>query len=185
MKKDIFLSGLLGGFVFLVWTIISSSVLPLSGDIPKEITDDKEIHTLLKEKLVEGGIYWLPGHTSQTEEQYPDYDNEPIFYVFYAGATPSRMIVPTIVELLCIFLAPVVAAWLLSRASEEILAKYARRVVFVMGIGLLIAIYGDLFSQKPLDLMLLSSVNNLIVWALVGLVLAWRIKPKITKTITG
>lgn len=63
-------------------------------------------------------------------------------------------------------------------ASEKILATYARRVLFVTVLGLLFAVYGDLYSQKPLDLILLSSINNVITWTLVGLVLAWRIKPE-------
>lgn len=180
--KNIMLSGLLGGFVIFAWIIISSSIMPLSGDLPQEIPGDKEIHTMLKNKIPESGIYWLPGHTGQVEGQYPDYNNEPIFYIFYAGATPSTMIVPTIVEILCVFLTTIIAAWLLSRASEEILAKYSRRVFFVTSIGLLFAVYGDLYSQKPLNLILLSSANNLVIWALVGLVLAWKIEPQITRT---
>jgi hypothetical protein len=182
MKKDIMLSGLLGGFMIFAWIIISSSILPINGDLPEEIPGDKEIHTMLKNKTLESGIYWMPGHTGQAEGQYPDYDNEPIFYIFYAGATPNTMIVPTIVEILCIFLTTMIAAWLLSGASEKILAKYSRRVLFVTSIGLLFAVYGDLYSQKPLNLILLSSINNLISWTLVGLVLAWRIKPQLTKT---
>lgn len=178
MKKEILLSGLLGGFVIFVWIIISTSIIPLSGDMPKQIPDDKEIHTMLKSKIPESGIYWMPGHEGQSKGLYPDYDNEPIFYIIHGGVTPGTMIAPTIVEILCILLAPIIVAWILSMASEKILAKYMRRVLFVTVIGLLFAVYGDLYSQKPLDLMALSSLNNVIVWMLVGLVLAWRIKPK-------
>ena len=181
MKKEIVLSGLLGGVIIIVWIIISTSLIPLSGDIPKQIPDDKEIHTMLKGKIPESGIYWLPGHAGQAKGLYPDYENEPIYYIFYGGVTPSTFIAPTIVEILCIFLTPIIAAWLLSKASEKILAKYTRRVLFVIVIGLIFAVYGDLFSQKPLDLILFSSINNVITWTLMGLVLAWRIKPKSVK----
>ncbi len=162
MKKEILLSGLLGGLVIFVWIIISSSIIPLSGNIPKEIPDDKEIHAKLKNKIHESGIYWLPGHAGQEEGLYPDYDNEPIFYIIYGGVTPSSMTAPTIVEILCILLTPIIAAWILSKASEKILSGYTRRALFVMAIGLLFAVYGDLFSQKPLDLILMSSINNVI-----------------------
>ena len=184
MKKDILLSGLLGGLVIFAWIIISSTIIPLSGNVGNEIPDDKDIHTMLKNKIPESGIYWLPGHTGQEEGLYADYGNEPIFYIFYAGATPNTMIAPTIVEILCILLTPIIAAWILSKASEKILAKYTRRVLFVTVIGLLFAVYGDLYSQKPLGLILLSSINNVIIWALVGLVLAWRIKPKRGATVS-
>jgi hypothetical protein len=182
MKREILLSGLLGGLVIFAWIILSTSIIPLSGDLPKQIPDDKEIHTLLKDKIPESGIYWLPGHEGQTKGLYPDYDNEPIFYIIHGGVTPGTMMAPTIVEILCIFLTPIIAAWILSMASETILARYTRRVLFVTGIGLLFAVYGDLYSQKPLDLVALSSLNNVIVWTLVGLVLAWRIKSKKLET---
>jgi hypothetical protein len=70
-----------------------------------------------------------------------------------------------------------IAAWLLSVASERILAKFSRRVLFVAVLGLFLAVFGDISSEKPLDLILLSSVQNLISWTLAGLVIAWRIKP--------
>jgi hypothetical protein len=60
MKKEILLSGLLGGFVILAWLIISRGPLALSGDLPEAIPNDKDIHTALKEKIPEPGIYILP-----------------------------------------------------------------------------------------------------------------------------
>lgn len=181
MKKKILLSGLLGALVIMVWITISSEIILLSGDKTEEIQDDKEIHSILKNRLQKSGIYWLPGHEGQNQGQYADYENEPIFFVYYAGTTPGTMIAPTIVEFVSIFLTPMIAAWLLSMASMKILARYSRRVLFVAVIGLLFAVYGDLFSHKPLDRMLLSSINHVIAWTLVGLVLAWRIKPEKAK----
>jgi hypothetical protein len=46
-----------------------------------------------------------------------------------------------------------------------------------MGLGLFIAVYGDLFIQKPADRIILTSINHLVGWMLAGLVIAWRIKP--------
>ncbi len=181
MKKEILLSGLLGGLVIFGWIIVSTTVLPLHGDAPEEIPGDKEIHSLLKDRIPESGIYWMPGHGEREEGRYPDYENEPIFVVYYAGTTPATMMAPTIVELACILLAPMIAAWLLSMASEKILAGYGRRVLFVTVIGLLFAVYGDLFSNKPLDLILLSSINSIVVWTLVGSVIGWRITLKKVK----
>jgi len=83
-----------------------------------------------------------------------------------------------IFELFCIFAAPIIAAWMLSVTSERILAKYSRRVLFVTVLGLFLAVFGNVFSEKPLDIILLSSINTLITWTLVGLVIAWRIKPE-------
>lgn len=80
-------------------------------------------------------------------------------------------------ELFCILVAPIIAAWLLSLTSEKVLAKYSRRVLFVTILGLFLAVFGDVLSEKPNDRILLSSINSLITWFLAGLVIAWRIKP--------
>lgn len=179
MKKRILLSGLLGGIVILVWQIISTSLLPLSGDLPSPIPNDKEIHTALKEKITEPGIYFIPDHPEENQDSYPDYENEPLFFIYFAGTTPDTVFGQMIFELFSILFTPIIAAWMLSVTSDSILTKYSRRVLFVMVLGLFLAVYGDLFSQKPADLIILSSINNLITWTLVGLVIAWRIKPDI------
>ncbi len=177
MKKEMFLSGLLGGIVIFTWTIISTSLLPVSGKRAQPVPNDKEIHTLLKERITEPGIYFLPDHPDENSADYPDYENEPIFSVIYGGRTPGKFLGQMIFELFCIFAAPIIAAWMLSVTSERILAKYSRRVLFIAVLGLFLAIFGNVFSEKPLDYILLSSINSLITWALVGLVVAWRIKP--------
>lgn len=177
MKKEILLSGLLGGIVIFAWLIISSELLRVSGNRAQPIPNDKEIHTLLKERITEPGIYFLPDHPDGNRNDYPDYDNEPIFSVIYGGRTPGTFLGQLIFELFCIFAAPVVAAWMLSMTSERILAKYSRRVLFVAALGLFLAVFGDVFSEKPMGNILLSSINSLIIWTLVGLVIAWRIKP--------
>jgi len=177
MKKEILLSGLLGGVVIFVWLIVSTALLPLNGNSANQIPNDKEIHTILKEKIRQSGIYFLPDHPDENQDDYPDYENEPVFSIIYGGRTPSTFMGQFIFELLCIFIAPMVAGWLLSMASESILAKYSRRVLFVAVLGLFLAVFAELFSPKPLDKILLSSLNNVITWALVGLVIAWRIKP--------
>jgi hypothetical protein len=178
MKKEILLSGLLGGIVIFAWLIISTGPLPVNGDIQESIPNDLEIHTLLKERIKEPGIYFVPGHAEENEEDlYPDYGNEPIFSIIYGGRTPDTFVGQFVYELFCIFAAPMIAAWLLSLASEKVLSKYSRRVLFVLILGLFLAVYGDLRSEKPMDRILLSSINNLITWFLAGLVIAWRIKP--------
>jgi hypothetical protein len=178
MKKEMLLSGLLGGIVIFAWLIISAGPLQISGNRAHPIPNDKEIHTLLKEKITEPGIYFLPDHPNENRNDYPDYENEPIFSVIYGGRNPNTFLGQMIFELFCIFAAPVIAAWMLSVTSERILAKYSRRVLFVAVLGLFLAVFSELFSEKPLDNILLSSMNTLITWTLVGLVIAWRIKPE-------
>jgi hypothetical protein len=178
MKKEILLSGLLGGIVIFVWLVISTGPLQISGNRALPIPNDKEIHTLLKERITEPGIYFLPDSPDENRDEYPDYENEPLFSIIYGGRTPGTFLGQLIFELFCIFAAPVIAAWMLSATSERILAKYYRRVLFVVVLGLFLAVFSDVFSEKPLDNILLSSINSLITWTLVCLVIAWRIKPE-------
>lgn len=174
MNKEILFSGFLGGLVLILWLFVTTTVVPISGDIADRIEGDKEIHSLLKDKIPETGIYWLPSDRSQ----FSDYRNEPLFVVYYPGTTPSKWITPMIVVALLALVSPMIVGWLLSKASVRILSRYSSRVLFVTVIGLLFAAYGDVYSVKPLDKMLLSSISNVIVWTLVGLILAWRIRPK-------
>ncbi len=177
MKKEILLSGLLGGIVIFAWLVISIELLPVSGHRAQPIPNDKDIHAVLKERITEPGIYFLPDHPDENSVDYPDYENEPIFSVIYGGRTPGTSLGQLIFELFCIFTAPAIAAWMLSVASERILTKYSRRVLFVAVFGLFLAVFGEVFSEKPVDYILLTAANSLITWALVGLVIAWRIKP--------
>ena len=86
MKKEILLSGLLGGIVIFVWLIIGGGLLLLNGDRPDPIPNDLEIHTLLKERIREPGYYFLPDHPDEGKENlYPDYGNEPLFFITYGG----------------------------------------------------------------------------------------------------
>ena len=183
MKKQILLSGLLGGIVIFAWLIIGSSLLHLNGDRPAPIPNDLEIHTLLKERVSEPGYYFLPDHPKEGEENvYPDYGNEPLFFITYGGRTPNTFMGQLFYEIFCFIVAPMIAAWLLSVASDKILAKYSRRVLFVTVLGLFLAVYGDVLSEKPMDRILLSSINALLTWFLAGLVIAWRIRPMAWKS---
>ncbi len=178
MKKQILLSGLLGGVVILVWLIISLGPLQLSGDFPKPIPNDKDIHTALKEGIAKPGVYYCPDSSKEIRDRYPNFGNEPVFTIVASGRTPDAFLEQLIFEMVCIFGAAMIAAWLLSMASERVLARYSRRVFFVAVVGLFLAVCGDMFSDKPIGLILLSSLHHLITWILAGLVIAWRIKPR-------
>lgn len=183
MKKEIMLSGLLGGIVIFAWLILSTTLLPLNGHLPEPIANDLEIHTLLKDTIEDPGIYFVPDHPKEGEENlYPDYGNEPIFSIIYGGRTPDTFTGQLVYELFCFFVAPMVAAWLLSMASEKVLAKCSRRVFFVTVLGLFVAVFGEALSDKPMNKILLSSVNSLIAWFLAAWAIAWRIKPMAKKS---
>ena len=113
---------------------------------------------------------------------FPDYLNEPIFAVTYKGYTHSTVPGFASVGVLSFLLAPMAAAWLLSQASDRVLATYFRRLLFVTALGLFIAVSSDLLrgltDEQPFPAVAEMAIASVITWALVGLVVAWRIKPE-------
>jgi len=177
MKREILLSGLLGGVVMFAWLIVTHGPLPLSGDSPRPIPNDKEIHTILKERLSDSGIYYTPDSSDESRVLYPNFGTEPLFIVTATGRTPDSFLGQLLLELFCIFSAPLIAAWLLSVTSVRILGRFFLRLVFVAVLGALVAVCSGMSSDAPIEIIALSSLNSLIMWGLAGLVIAWRIKP--------
>ena len=82
-----------------------------------------------------------------------------------------------IAQLVLTFAASLLVAGLLSMASSEILAQYSRRVAFIICIGLLLAISGDLpkygIGGYPASSALLLAANHVLSWSLAALAMAW------------
>ncbi len=175
MMKQVIPGGLLGGVALLAWLIVSVGVLKLTDDRHEPLMHDLGIHDLLKQRITEPGIYYGPVGEGDNGEALLK-SNEPFFVIMYSGRTTDEFGAPLIYALICIFVAALIAAWLLFVSSDWILAKYSRRVLFVTALGLLLAVAGDIVNEKPTMSIVLSSVNLVIGWALVGLVIAWRVR---------
>jgi hypothetical protein len=180
MTKKVIIAGLLGAVVLIVWTFIVNGVLGLHSSLyMKEIRAERVVYETLKEHIVEPGRYTCnPELTS--EGRFPP--GEPVFSVLYGGmgheAAGSLMLVGLVVFLI----SPLIGAWMLSQASKRVLSSYPRKVLFFAVIGLLFAVFGDLVEfgiggHPPKDVFLLG-VHHVVVWTLVGLVVAWRMKPE-------
>jgi hypothetical protein len=80
------------------------------------------------------------------------------------------------------FLPPIIGAWMLSLTSRRIISSFPRKVLFFMGFGLLFALFGDLMDFDiggyPLNDAILLAVHDILAWTVVGLVVAWRIRPE-------
>jgi hypothetical protein len=80
------------------------------------------------------------------------------------------------------FLAPMIGAWMLSQISARVKSSYPRKVLFFVAIGLLFAIFSDLknfgIGSYPVKDAIILAMNHIIVWILIGLVIAWCIKPE-------
>jgi hypothetical protein len=184
MKKDIVIAGLLGGFAIFVWIFLSKSILPMSGSVSiKSFDNQPEIHQMLKERITETGKYAVPYLPEWEQNQIPDYGNQPVFKITYTGfthnsASGTSMILP----LITIFVVLMIAAWLLSVASEKILAKYSRRFLFVSVLGFAVVLFSNVirssFDSQPMEHIVFYVITDMVTWLIAGLIIAWRIKPK-------
>ena len=179
MTKQIIIAGLLGAFVLIIWTFLINGIFrfKVSMDM-KSIPNEREVYEVLKENIFEPGRYACnPQLTS--DRRFPE--GEPVFSVLYGGVGHEAAGGHMIFGLVIFLITPIIASWLLSQASEKILSNYFRKVSFFAGIGLLFAIYGDLtnfgIGDYPFSDALLFALHSIIVWTVVGLIIAWRIKP--------
>lgn len=184
MTKDILISGVLGGMVMFAVMAACRLLLPGVGNSGfRTMPDQAPIHAALKERIREPGRYVCPYlGPDDASAVFPDYLNEPIFEVTYKGHTHATVPGFASAGMFAFLLGPMAAAWLLSQASTRVLASYFRRVVYVATLGLFLAVAADLLraltDELPLTTVAGMAGVSVISWVLVGLVLAWRIKPE-------
>ena len=189
MKKDVLVAGLLGGAVMLVWLFATNAVLPIKSNLIHKViplANQLEIHEVLKDNITQSGTYSVPYLSPQEEAQLADYRNQPVYSITYEGYTHSGSGGGTVmssfpVTLLALFIPPLIAAWMLSVASAAILSKFSRRFFFVAVLGVIVALYDDVlqmaFGPQPKDYLTFLAINNVLAWALTGLVIARMIRP--------
>lgn len=179
MTKKVIVSGFLGGVVLMIWTFIVNGIFGLNSRIQmKTIPNERQVYEVLKENVTASGRY-ICNPELTTERRYPE--GEPVYSVLYGGmgheAAGSLMLIGLVVFLLT----PTIAAWMLSKTTEETLSRYPRKVLFFTAIGLLFALFGDMtrygIGDYPMRDSLILSLHNIVVWTVAGLVVAWRIKP--------
>ncbi|UCE24494.1 MAG: hypothetical protein JSU74_00135 [Candidatus Zixiibacteriota bacterium] len=185
MTKDIITAGLLGGLVILIWLTIAHGMLPFKRYYTlKTFPDQLEVHRLLKANITEPGMYSVPYYSSpeQAAALADEYRNQPVYEITYLGYTHDTMRGLLSTSIVAIFLTPLMAAWILSMASARILKSYRRRLMYVVALGLFLVVWdnwmGQLTDEKLVGLAIFYAVANIVAWLLAGLVIAWKVKPK-------
>ncbi|NIN64410.1 MAG: hypothetical protein GTO63_06855 [Anaerolineae bacterium] len=183
MPKRVITAGLLGGVVLIVWTFVVDGVFRLNASINmKQVAEERQVYEVLKQHIVDPGRYVVnPELTS--ERRFPG--GEPVFSVLYGGVGHESAGSFMLVGLVVFLLAPLIGAWMLSQASGPVLSSYPRKVLFFVAIGLLFAIFTDLMSfgigGYPIGDAIVLAGSHIVSWTLVGLVVAWRIRPEPTQ----
>lgn len=179
MTKKILISGLLGGVVLILLTFILNVVFGFKSSMDmKQISNERQVYEILKENITEPGRYiFNPEVTPETG--FPG--AEPVFSVLYSGIGHEAAGSLMLAELVIFFLAPIIAAWMLSLTSKQVMSSYFRKVLFFAAIGLLFAVYSDFsnfgIGNYSLSDTLILAAHNIFIWTIVGLVVAWRMIP--------
>ena len=186
MSKDIVTAGILGGVVMFVCLAAGRIFLPdFDNSGFRMLPDQVPMQAALKERIKTPGTYvcpYLP--PNQDTALFPDYWKEPVFTITYTGYTHSTVPGFGSIGVFSFLLAPLAAGWLLSQASDRVLATFSRRWIFVTTLGLFVAVSSDLLraltDEQKLPAVAVAVLGTVITWLLIGLVLAWRIRPRPT-----
>jgi hypothetical protein len=179
MKNHVFVSGLAGAVVFLVLTFILNGILGFNARFSmKQVPNEPEIYNMLKSTITEPGRY-LCNPSPTPDGRFPD--NEPVFGIQYSGAGHEAAGLGMIFGLVQFLMMPMIGAWLLSKTSEQYRSRFVDRVSFFLMIGFLAAITGDLngygIGGSPLSLALMFAARTVGMWTIVGVVIAFLMRP--------
>jgi hypothetical protein len=179
VAKRVIVAGLLGGVVIMVWMILVNGILGFNSRINmKRLSDERAVYEILKNNITEPGRYVC--NPEGTPTGYPP--DEPVFSILYGGMGHEAAGRNMLIQLPFFFIAPMVAAWMLSATLKKTVESPLRRTAFVACIGLLLGVWGHLgnygIGGYPLESTIALMVHDIVLWALVGLVLAWRIRPE-------
>ena len=179
MLKKVIIPSIWGGIVLFVWTILINGFLGFNSRMNmNRVQNETHVYEILKENIEEPGRYSVnPQITS--ERRFPE--GEPVFSVLYGGLGHEAAGWIMLVQFPIFFLAPFIGTLLLSFTSDKFLKSYWRKVLYFTGIGLIIALFTDLnnfgIGECPFIDALIFAAHDILVWTVVGIVVAWRIKP--------
>jgi hypothetical protein len=143
-----------------------------------QIPNESLVYETLKANIVEPGRYTCNPEPTP-DGRFPQ--GEPVFGVLYSGVGHESAGGLMLFDFFSLLLAPIIGAWMLSQTSQRVMSSYMRKVLFFTAIGLLFALFSDLMNygigNYPLNNAIILAVHSIVVWTVVGLVVAWRMKP--------
>jgi len=174
MRKRILLPAVFGFLVLVAWTFVVNGVLRFNASLTMiSPPDEAVVYEMLKERIVEGGVY-VANPEVEPGVGFPW--GEPVFTIMYSGFGHEAAGRMQWVHLAVGILSMIVAATLLSLAGPRVQARYAYRALYVLGLGVLLALVCDVpgmgIGGQPERTALLFAANRVAVWTLIGLAMA-------------
>jgi hypothetical protein len=178
MVKRLFLAGTAGGLAVILLSIVVNGVFGFRSRVDlNRIADERRVYDVLKECILKPGAY-MCNPQEEAGRGFPP--GEPVFSIRYGGMGHESAGMLFLLDLAIAFATAILAAWLLSLASDRVLRGYLRSAGFVALIGLVVALFGDLpkmgIGGYPPESALLLSAYDIVSWAVCGLVIAWLMR---------
>jgi len=174
-------TGLLAGLVGILWTMLTLGLIPVRDTMGwKEVPNEAVVLEALDANLTDTGLYLVPGHSPPDSLFRSRHSDGPLFRV-HSLRNGTEGPIRAFISILSLLLAPLIPAWFLSRICQRGTPPYPTRVFIVTLFGVFLTLAGEIqlwgMELYPLLYSLLLSVNAIISWMVIGLFLAWRIKP--------
>ena len=188
----IVVAGFLGAIMLFLWGFFSWAILPLHKTTIHTLSNEDIIVAAFKAGNLETGTYMVPGMAGESEASKKAHSEKmksgPIAMIHYSTNGYEEVDVMYMLRgFLIEFLAAMMAASLLGKLSWSLASKFGARVRFVLMLGIFLAIATRLSDWAwlgyPAGFTISLIIDDIIGWALAGLVIAWRMKPLMTKTI--
>jgi len=174
--KRILIASVLGGIVLFIWGALSHMVFGIGDAGVKSMPNEEAVRSALGANIQEAGFYFFP--TPDAEQNLPAGPSGILIYHpdDALQMTSKQLITELITNILCAW----IAAMLMMKAMGG-LAGTGARVMFVAMLGLFATAAVDIpywnWYGFPGDYTLGALIDNLIGFTLVGVMLAWRLKP--------
>ena len=186
MKKTI-LAGLSGGILLLAWFSVVDGLIGFRRNVAmRELADERLVYAFLSEHIRTPGRYVLNPQVLP-EHRFPG--EEPIYSVQYSGLGHADAGQEMLAGLVIMIAAPLAGAILLANASGRVMSRYLTRFLFFSGIGFVMALFGIIerfgLASYPLADALALAGHDLGAWVVVGLWVAWMIRPVKQKEVDG
>lgn len=175
MTRRILLAAVLGTVALFFWTAVANTVFRLGPRMEmRQVPDERSVYELVRQNVTEPGGYTLNPALTVAGEFPP---GEPVFRLQYSGFGHEAAGTLMLVQVLLAFGGTLLATLLLLATSERVRSRFSRRFVFLMGIGVLVAMFSDLtrfdIGGQPASFALLAAASTVGSWVLAGGLMAW------------
>lgn len=183
--KRVVLGGIIGGGVMLAWGAIYHMAIPISISGLSALPNEEFVLTGLKASISEPGLYFFPGmdmSQAMTPEATAAWEAKlkagPVGLLLYNPTGTEPM---SVGQFLSELGADILAAFIAVMVVLNIRGSYGRRVLAVAALGLFawftLSLSYLIWYRFPGSFILAEGIDQVVGWALVGLVLGKVIKP--------